>query len=86
MTNYNEDDKGFVCLDMPDYPGEHDDVTITFDSEAGTSIALIANKLFTCDSPRQVCKSVTCASKSRVKARHHKKIALSVHGSFGLTE
>jgi hypothetical protein len=27
--------KKFVCLDMPDYPGEHDDITITFDSETG---------------------------------------------------
>lgn len=25
-------EKSFVCLDMPDYPGEHDDITITFDS------------------------------------------------------
>lgn len=23
----------FVCLDMPDYPGEHDDITILFESE-----------------------------------------------------
>ncbi|PGH14538.1 hypothetical protein AJ80_05858 [Polytolypa hystricis UAMH7299] len=23
----------FVCLDMPEYPGEHDDITIVFDSE-----------------------------------------------------
>jgi hypothetical protein len=25
----------FVCLDMPDYPSEHDDIAIAFDSEAG---------------------------------------------------
>lgn len=25
----------FVCLDMPEYPGEHDDIVITFDTEAG---------------------------------------------------
>lgn len=25
----------FVCLDMPDYPSEHDDITIAFDTEAG---------------------------------------------------
>ncbi len=25
----------FVCLDMPEYPGEHDDITIAFDTEAG---------------------------------------------------
>lgn len=28
-------DHEFVCLDMPEYPGEHDDVTIVFDTEAG---------------------------------------------------
>lgn len=28
-------EKSFICLDMPDYPGEHDDIAITFDSEAG---------------------------------------------------
>ncbi|KAL4869723.1 hypothetical protein BDV12DRAFT_75304 [Aspergillus spectabilis] len=27
----------FVCLDMPDYPSEHDDITIAFDSEADRS-------------------------------------------------
>lgn len=25
----------FLCLDMPEYPIEHDDITITFDTEAG---------------------------------------------------
>lgn len=32
-----DDDPGsaFVCLDMPEYPIEHDDIAITFDSEAG---------------------------------------------------
>lgn len=28
-------DSGFVCLDMPDYPGEHDDITIGFENESG---------------------------------------------------
>ncbi|RHZ54398.1 uncharacterized protein CDV56_101408 [Aspergillus thermomutatus] len=27
----------FVCLDMPEYPSEHDDITIAFDSEADRS-------------------------------------------------
>ena len=30
---------GFVCLDMPDYPGEHDDITLTFDSDKGETSA-----------------------------------------------
>jgi hypothetical protein len=28
-------DHEFVCLDMPEYPGEHDDITIVFDNELG---------------------------------------------------
>lgn len=27
-------DASFVCLDMPEYPGEHDDITIVFDNES----------------------------------------------------
>lgn len=27
--------KSFVCLDQPEYPSEHDDVTVTFKSETG---------------------------------------------------
>jgi hypothetical protein len=28
-------EKDFVCLDIPDYPGEHDDISIGFDTEDG---------------------------------------------------
>jgi hypothetical protein len=28
-------EREFVCLDMPEYPGEHDDITIVFDDEEG---------------------------------------------------
>lgn len=31
----------FVCLDMPEYPGEHDDITIVFDNEAGAYSLLL---------------------------------------------
>lgn len=27
--------KDFVCLDIPEYPGEHDDITVGFEVEAG---------------------------------------------------
>jgi len=30
----------FVCLDMPEYPAEHDDITIVFDNEEGISFYL----------------------------------------------
>ena len=31
-----EQTRDFVCLDLPEYPGEHDDITIGFDNEQGT--------------------------------------------------
>lgn len=33
----NAVENGFVCIDQVEYPGEHDDITIIFDSEAGMS-------------------------------------------------
>lgn len=33
--NDNDPASDFVCLDMPEYPIEHDDISIAFDSEAG---------------------------------------------------
>jgi hypothetical protein len=30
-------ENGFLCIDQVEYPGEHDDITIVFDSDAGTS-------------------------------------------------
>lgn len=30
-----EEASRFVCLDMPEYPSEHDDITISFESEQG---------------------------------------------------
>lgn len=32
-----ETNKDFVCLDLPEYPAEHDDITIGFEVEAGTN-------------------------------------------------
>lgn len=31
----------FVCLDTPEYPGEHDDIVIGFDSEEGTLFLIL---------------------------------------------
>jgi hypothetical protein len=30
-------ERGFICLDMPEYPGENDDIWIGFDDNEGTS-------------------------------------------------
>ncbi len=35
------DGRDFVCLDLPDYPGEHDDIHITFDTREGEFIVLL---------------------------------------------
>lgn len=34
----------FVCLDMPEYPGEHDDIHIVFDSKEGESFFLSTSR------------------------------------------
>ena len=31
-------DRNFVCLDIPKYPGEHDDIMIGFDTELGKAM------------------------------------------------
>ncbi|KAF6840759.1 hypothetical protein CMUS01_03792 [Colletotrichum musicola] len=33
-TDGPSDDMGFICLDMPDLPGEHDDISLLFENEA----------------------------------------------------
>lgn len=38
----DDSSKDFVCLDIPQYPGEHDDITIGFDVEAGIFCASIS--------------------------------------------
>ncbi|MCJ1464587.1 hypothetical protein MMC07_003200 [Pseudocyphellaria aurata] len=37
----DEANKDFVCLDIPEYPGEHDDITIGFEVEAGMQNLLL---------------------------------------------
>ena len=41
----SEDNSDFICLDMPEYPGEHDDITIAFESEAGKDPPLLSPTL-----------------------------------------
>ena len=37
----------FVCLDMPEYPGEHDNITILFDTESGMLPPVIVSGPYT---------------------------------------
>ena len=30
-----DENRDFLCLDMPEYPGQHDDIAICFDTEEG---------------------------------------------------
>jgi hypothetical protein len=41
MEKSNGDEDRFLCLDMPDYAGEHDDISITFEDEGGKFIAML---------------------------------------------
>jgi hypothetical protein len=36
-------DTAFVCLDLPELPGEHDDISITFETEAGRTLPFQAS-------------------------------------------
>lgn len=36
----------FVCLDMPEYPGEHDDITIVFEAESGKFSCAFQDRLY----------------------------------------
>ena len=35
LKDQEDPTRNFVCLDLPEYPGEHDDITIGFDNEQG---------------------------------------------------
>jgi hypothetical protein len=42
---YDGADRGYICLDMPDYPSEHDDLTIAFENETGARISCPPNAM-----------------------------------------
>lgn len=42
--NEAETSKDFICLDMPDYAGEHDDINIGFETEAGMTTKLLRSR------------------------------------------
>ena len=53
-------DKGFLCLDLPEYPGEHDDITIVFDNELGKfTLRFLRELLLTRCRTRQICESTS---------------------------
>lgn len=47
----------FACLDMPEYPGEHDDITLGFENEAGkfTHTCILSVAFFTAHGRRSTC-------------------------------
>jgi hypothetical protein len=64
------DDMAFVCLDLPDLPGEHDDITLLFEREAGKCFlgrcadrAMIPASAIANLGPLQI--AIDCASCSR---------------------
>ena len=40
----SSESREFVCLDIPEYPGEHDDIYVAFDSQAGKSSNVSGSK------------------------------------------
>lgn len=52
LPNMEEDAASdFVCLDMPEYPMEHDDITIAFDTESGMCTSHMERILLTLTRP-----------------------------------
>jgi hypothetical protein len=48
----------FVCLDMPEYPGEHDDITVIFDDEEGVLLPLFNSFLLTSQDREALMKTL----------------------------
>jgi hypothetical protein len=64
-------DAAFLCLDLPELPGEHDDISILFDSEAGELLYPVP-RLCVCHLTNWVGQNVTgllLASRRRLKDR-----------------
>ena len=58
----------FVCLDVIEYPGEHDDVVITFENAESKSRSCVPSApLLMRDSTRPLCRSASGVSTSRTQ-------------------
>ena len=60
------DDMAFICLDLPDLPGEHDDISILFEKEAGKPIVFNfpASNESTCTNRENPCSDRSRSSVS----------------------
>ncbi|PNY25506.1 Uncharacterized protein TCAP_04556 [Tolypocladium capitatum] len=71
------DDMAFVCLDLPDLPGEHDDIAIMFEKEAGKPPSIYTGAIedtgmLTADLDRDglcACLPATVKGSSRISSR-----------------
>jgi hypothetical protein len=59
-------DHQFICLDMPEYPGEHDDITIVFDTEAGKLFSNFPSSEADFERSRRICKSIAGARQDSI--------------------
>lgn len=68
----------FICLDIPEYPTEHDDITLTFDNEEGDcqDTLLPLSRPLIISSPRLVCELPTGAGQQTIPSRHASTIVL----------
>ena len=63
LPKQNDDlTREFVCLDMPEYPGEHDDITIGFHNEHGKYrlLLLFVILILTDGRTRETYKPTSC--------------------------
>lgn len=53
LPKTDDESAPYVCLDMPEYPSEHDDIDITFDTESGETFMLVSRYVFVANNSSQ---------------------------------
>lgn len=70
----------FVCLDMPEYPIEHDDIAISFDTEAGmyAHTTIIGLSLINCSSCHLQSSSSWVSTRTITNGIHSSIVAIAL--------
>lgn len=71
-----EEELGFACLDVMEYPGEHDNIVISFNSDLGKSLTSNSScRMLTCPRIFDLLQSVTCTREIKIKSLGDSKSA-----------
>jgi hypothetical protein len=81
--------KDFICLDMPEYPGEHDDINIGFETESGLTAPVssathdVTNRIH---STKRLCRFFASKNYFRFEDGFFTKIGMSLRATAGNEE